>query len=74
MSSHAYSKSVESFCYSVNAYLKQLADNLKIKIKIDMKNPPALVLRELLHLAHLKSGKQVVVIIDEYDKPILDLL
>ena len=31
-------------------------------------------LRALLHRLHRKTGKQVVVLVDEYDKPILDLL
>ena len=31
-------------------------------------------LDNLIHFAYEKTGKQVVILIDEYDKPILDAL
>ena len=36
--------------------------------------PPASRLRRLLQLAHGKSGHRVVVLVDEYDKPLLDAM
>jgi hypothetical protein len=33
---------------------------------------PDLKLKELIRLIYEKTGKQVVVLVDEYDKPILD--
>ena len=74
MSIHPISESVKVFRRSVNDLLIDLAANLNIEIKIDLEDPPSIGLRKLLNLAHLKSGKQVVVIIDEYDKQILDIV
>ncbi|MCY4342093.1 MAG: ATP-binding protein [Gammaproteobacteria bacterium] len=36
--------------------------------------PPAARLREIIRTLHERGGERVVVLIDEYDKPILDLL
>ncbi len=42
-----------------------------LKIKCNSKNP-VVCFKELIKKAHEKYGKKVVILIDEYDKPILD--
>jgi len=42
-----------------------------LKIKCDSENP-VVCFKELIRKAHEKYGKKVVILIDEYDKPILD--
>ncbi len=41
-------------------------------VDLDASDDPSVLLEQLILRAYLKTGKQVVVLIDEYDKPILD--
>lgn len=67
----AYSKSKEVFEKSVLEILQKCAREYTITIKQSL---PNLFLAELVQTLHRKTGKQVVVLIDEYDKPIINVL
>lgn len=42
------------------------------EVELDDADDPSVLLEQLIVRAYVKTGKQVVVLIDEYDKPILD--
>ena len=51
--------------------LQDIADTYKIKLK---KKLPSALFKELIEKIAEKTGKQVVVLIDEYDRPIVDYI
>ena len=53
---------------------KQLADYEKVYGKDPQLEDFGLRLKDLVKAAHLKTGRRAVVLIDEYDKPMLDVL
>lgn len=57
---------------ALDCYIARVADELGLQVANDMA-APAVLLRLIDYLTKL-TGKQVVVLIDEYDKPILDAL
>ncbi|MDR3227949.1 MAG: ATP-binding protein [Puniceicoccales bacterium] len=61
----------EEMTESILARLQQTADENQIAFRTAI---PATCLAELIEGLHKKTGNQVVVLIDEYDKPILDVL
>ncbi|GAA5819482.1 MAG: AAA family ATPase partial [Methanobrevibacter sp. CfCl-M3] len=62
----------EKFEKSLNFYIDSIAENeFNIELKAEFSNDK---LRELIDKTHKKTGKHIVVLIDEYDKPILDNL
>lgn len=62
----------EKFVENVKSQLKYQAKHLKIEI--DDTQSISLILRDLIEIVTTQSNKQVVLLIDEYDKPILDNL
>ena len=65
----------ERFTLKVKNMLQKAAKKLNIDITtINMDNPPETIFSDLIDFANEKFGKEVVVIIDEYDKPVLDLI
>ncbi|MDR2624412.1 MAG: ATP-binding protein [Methanobrevibacter sp.] len=63
------SESLETFEESLNFHLNRLAKSFSIELQAKYSNDKLL---ELIEEVCLKHGKPVVVLIDEYDKPILD--
>ncbi|SEN06204.1 PD-(D/E)XK nuclease superfamily protein [bacterium A37T11] len=63
--------SVEKFEEDLKALLLGLAANFGFEIPYH--TPPA-ILREVIRLLVVSTGKKVVVLVDEYDKPILDAI
>jgi hypothetical protein len=70
MSSVAGADSIEMFRKVIYSFIDDIARKLSLNVTFD--SPPFDRFRKLIYLAHEKSGKPVVVIIDEYDKPILE--
>ena len=60
-----------SLSNAINQELKEIGENYTIKLK---ENSPSLLFDELIQELHKKFNKQVVVLIDEYDKPLIDYL
>ena len=52
-------------------HLKSIANSFQVEISIDS---PSIAFRDLIHQLYQKCNKQVVVLIDEYDKPLIDYL
>ena len=62
---------VEELRHAINLIMAPLARQFG---KNDAEMLPGQVLRGLIERAHERTGKQVVVILDEYDAPLLDVL
>ena len=63
--------------YSVSELRSALEDNLRyaasnLGVELPIADGPATLFQKLLRQAHKKHGRQVVLLIDEYDKPIID--
>jgi hypothetical protein len=58
----------------IRAQLQSLQDQLGVRCESPWDEAVATCFGRLLQLAHRQSGKRVAVLIDEYDKPILDNL
>jgi ABC-type long-subunit fatty acid transport system fused permease/ATPase subunit len=56
----------------IQAYDILRSNQERLKINCEFPNNPSSCLRELIQQAYKKYNKEVVVLIDEYDKPILD--
>jgi len=69
--SQAISKDDEKLEYSLNSFLDDIAKEYSITLKKQYSN---LKFDELIHKLHEKYSQKVVVLIDEYDKPILDVI
>ena len=55
--------------------LDDMLNDLETKFEFQKKSEDSAIrLKHLIHFAYEKTGKQVVILIDEYDKPILDAL
>ena len=52
-------------------HLKSIAINYKIEIDLDS---ASIAFKDLIHQLHQKFNQKVVVLIDEYDKPLIDYL
>ena len=62
---------------SVSDLRETLEDNLRyaascLDVELSDKGRPATLLQQLLRRAHVQHGRQVVLLIDEYDKPMID--
>lgn len=57
---------------ALDCYISQVAQNFGLQVSDEMS--AAAVFRRLIDFLSKKTGKQVVLLIDEYDKPILDAL
>ena len=55
----------------IEKYLSKFEEEYNISTKI---KDYGLRLQDILHAAHKKTGRRAVVLIDEYDKPLLDVL
>ena len=64
-------ENIETLKESLGVSLKRIAANNNIKISY---NDPSIIFSELIHQLYKKSSCQVVVLVDEYDKPILDAI
>ncbi len=64
------SKSVETLHHNIKRTLNRAGKRLGLKINESL--PPNDIFEELITAAHDKTGQKVVILIDEYDKPILD--
>jgi hypothetical protein len=56
---------------ALNNALIDIAENFEIELKKEL---PSALFRELIEKLAKKSGKKVVILIDEYDKPIIDYI
>jgi hypothetical protein len=52
-------------------HLRKIATTFKVKLKEDT---PGLAFHELIEKIYKKTGKKVIILIDEYDKPIVDYI
>ena len=60
---------------ALQEYINRMLDQWEKMYPFEAKfDSPALRFRWLIEAAHQKTGQKVVVLIDEYDKPLLDLL
>ncbi len=66
-----YSSSKEAFEENITFRLKKIARHYKVKI---VNTHYKGVLSELLSKLHAKIGEKVVVLVDEYDKPVTDFI
>ena len=64
------SGSVGSFRSALEDNLRYAASNLGVELSVT--GEPATLFRQLLREAHKRHGRQVVLLIDEYDKPMID--
>lgn len=64
-------RSADKFEASVSFRFRSLAERAGITLTASL---PADLLYELIEKLYIKSGKKVVVLVDEYDKPIQDVL
>jgi len=69
--SQAYPDTVENLKESISSFLEDIAK--KYQIKLSKKLIP-LKFQELIQKLYEKYNQKVVVLIDEYDKPILDVI
>jgi hypothetical protein len=69
--SQAYPDTEENLKESINSFLEDIA--IKYQIKLSKKLIP-LKFQELIQKLYEKYNQKVVVLIDEYDKPILDVI
>ena len=63
--------------YSVSEFRFALVDNLRyaascLGLELSTAGGPATLFKQLLRQTHAQHGRQVVLLIDEYDKPIID--
>ena len=63
--------------YSLSDLKFALEDNLRyaascLDVELSSSDGPAVLFQQLLRQAHARYGRQVVLLIDEYDKPIID--
>ncbi len=65
-------RSEEKVNHTIYELLKE--NQKRLDIECEFKNNPSSCFRELIHKAHEKYQKPVVILIDEYDKPIIDNL
>lgn len=68
------SSNVEKFEMKVRSVLGKIAKSADVKLNCASEGPIEIFLQELIWSLEEKHKKPVVVIIDEYDKPILDLI
>ncbi|WEK38453.1 MAG: AAA family ATPase [Candidatus Pseudobacter hemicellulosilyticus] len=64
-------ENLQTLKLSLAVSLKAIAADYQIALSYD---DPTILFEELIRLLNQKSSKQVVVLIDEYDKPILDAM
>lgn len=64
-------RSADRFEASISFRLRSLAERVEIVLTASL---PADLLYELIEKLYIKSGNRVVVLVDEYDKPIQDVL
>lgn len=65
----ASSKNLSTFTIKLNFLLDNIAEGYGIKLKPTL---PELKFKELIFKLYKQTGQKVVVLVDEYDKPILD--
>ncbi len=65
--------SPEELDQHIRGELKGIADDAGIELG-EISSKGSQCLKELIRLLHRSTGQQVVVLVDEYDKPILDVL
>jgi len=70
LSSGSY-RTDRNFNLSINHILDEAAELLNINIS-DSKESPGVYLSRIIQAAYKKFGKPVVILVDEYDKPIID--
>jgi hypothetical protein len=61
----------EGLTEALNDALHDIAKTFKIKLR---KKTPSSLFKELIEMVTEKTGKQVVILIDEYDRPIIDYI
>ncbi|SEM50762.1 Predicted AAA-ATPase [bacterium A37T11] len=63
--------SVETLKLGLANFLKTIAEFHQVDVNYHEESPSTM-LERLISMPYLKTGKQVVVLVDEYDKPVLD--
>ena len=64
------SESVGVFKSMINDDLRDIAESLGVKLSVIAE--PGTLLKQLIKKAHAQHGRKVVLLIDEYDKPMID--
>lgn len=58
----------------IRSQLSLISENEGLKIPFDQQQDNANLFRYIINFLHRKSGQKVAVLVDEYDKPVLDTL
>jgi hypothetical protein len=72
----SFSSDNYSFKDVLNKKIQNILNNVATtyNISLTLNNPHGITFSELITKLHAKTGKTVVILIDEYDKPILDAI
>ncbi|MGC8588958.1 MAG: AAA family ATPase, partial [Hydrogenobaculum sp.] len=69
--SQAYPDTEDNLIKSINSFLRRIADSYGIKLEEEL---IGLKFQELIQKLYEKYNQKVVILVDEYDKPILDVI